>query len=155
MLPNQTFFISGLALFFLWLLVLSFFLYRLANHYRRLTTGVTKKDLKTVLEQMLKETEANGQRIDQLTSGEESIRRENLFHLQKIGLVRFNPFAETGGDQSFSLAALDGQDSGFVISSLHSRDGTRLYAKPIKKAKSDWELSAEEKQAIKKAKRSK
>lgn len=72
----------------------------------------------------------------------------------KIGLVRFNPFSETGGNQSFCLALLDGEDSGLVISSLHTRQTTRIYAKPVKKGKGDgYELSAEEKQAIKNAKK--
>ncbi|PJC28376.1 hypothetical protein CO054_00495 [Candidatus Shapirobacteria bacterium CG_4_9_14_0_2_um_filter_39_11] len=72
----------------------------------------------------------------------------------KIGLVRFNPFPGTGGDQSFCLSILDGEGSGLVISSLHSRETTRIYAKPVKKGKAaGYELSTEEKQAIKNAKK--
>jgi len=84
------------------------------------------------------------------------MRKDGLYDIQRIGLVRFNPFAETGGDQSFCLAILDGQGSGLVITSLHSRDTTRVYAKPVKRGKaSGYELSAEEKRAIKNAKRMK
>ena len=74
-------------------------------------------------------------------------------HIQKVGFVRFNPFPQTGGDQSFSLSLLDENDNGFVLSSLHSRDTTRFYAKTIKNGQGDgYELSKEEKKAIKNSK---
>ena len=52
--------------------------------------------------------------------------------VQHVGLVRYNPFQETGGDQSFALALLDKRGDGVVVSSLHSRSVTRFYAKPVK-----------------------
>ena len=51
---------------------------------------------------------------------------------QRVGLVRYNPFEETGGNQSFALALLDAAGDGWVLSSLHARSGTRVYAKAIK-----------------------
>lgn len=71
--------------------------------------------------------------------------------VQHVGLVRFNPFQETGGDQSFALALLDGRGDGIVISSLHSRAVTRFYAKPIKGGTPQLSLSTEETQAVQKA----
>ncbi len=98
--------------------------------------------------------EKEEQRVDKIIKQLNKVEKDGHFHIQKVGLVRFNPFADTGGDQSFTLALLSGKDSGFVISSLHSRDSTRLYAKPIKKGKaSGYELSTEEEQAIKRAKK--
>lgn len=72
-------------------------------------------------------------------------------HIQKIGLIRFNPFKELGGDQSFCLAILDGEDSGVVITGLHTRDRTRVYMKAVNKGKSQHDLSAEEKKALESA----
>jgi hypothetical protein len=70
--------------------------------------------------------------------------------IYKIGLIRFNPFNDIGGDQSFSVALLDGKDCGFIISSLHTKEGTRVYAKPITDGESiKYPLTEEEKQAIK------
>ena len=69
--------------------------------------------------------------------------------IQKVGVVRFNPFKETGGNQSFSIALLDSKDNGLVISSLFTRQGTRIYAKPVKNGKSTYQLSKEELEAIK------
>jgi uncharacterized protein DUF4446 len=71
--------------------------------------------------------------------------------IQHIGLVRFNPFQETGGDQSFAVALLDGRGDGVVLSSLHSRAMTRFYAKPIKSGASSGTLSDEESQAVQQA----
>ena len=146
---------SLFAFVFIWLTTLSVFLYRFLRHYQKLTKGATKKDFKTVFDGLLKNAEVESKKVSGLIKQIKALERENFYHIQKIGLVRFNPFAETGGDQSFSLAVLDNHDSGFVISSLHSRDTTRLYAKPVKKGKAvnQYELSKEEKQAIKSARK--
>lgn len=71
--------------------------------------------------------------------------------VQCIGLVRYNPFEDTGGDQSFALGLLDKRGDGVVISSLHGRTATRFYAKPIKGGTSSTSLSAEEVLALKQA----
>jgi hypothetical protein len=67
---------------------------------------------------------------------------------QKISVVRFNPFGDTGGDQSFALAVLDSHNSGYILTSIHGREGTRVYVKPIDYGKSKYTLSAEEQQAL-------
>jgi hypothetical protein len=69
--------------------------------------------------------------------------------IQKVQLFRFNPFDDVGGDQSFILTLLDKENSGVLLTSLHHRAFTRLYAKPIKHAEGDnITLSKEEKSAI-------
>jgi hypothetical protein len=71
--------------------------------------------------------------------------------VQRVGLVRFNPFDDTGGDQSFALALLDAGGDGVVVSSLHSRSGTRFYAKPVKAGRTTHALTTEEQQALEQA----
>jgi hypothetical protein len=71
--------------------------------------------------------------------------------IQRIGVVRFNPFEDTGGNQSFALAVLDAAANGFVLSSLHSRQATRVYLKTVSGGHSDAALSNEEQLAIKRA----
>lgn len=71
--------------------------------------------------------------------------------VQNVGVVRFNPFQETGGDQSFAVALLDKRGTGVVISSLHSRNSTRFYAKSVKAGASQLSLSDEEAQALQQA----
>ena len=63
-------------------------------------------------------------------------------------MVRFNPFSEMGGDHSFSVALLDGHDTGIIITGLHTRERTRVYIKPVNKGKSEYDLSKEELKAL-------
>lgn len=69
----------------------------------------------------------------------------------RVGFVRFNPFSDTGGDQSFCLAVLDAEGSGWVLSSIHARTGNRVYAKQLVLGKSSHTLSEEEATAVTKA----
>ena len=71
--------------------------------------------------------------------------------MQHVGVVRFNPFADKGGDQSFAMAILDDQANGAVISTIHSRVEVRVYAKPVIGGQSTYTLTAEEKDAIARA----
>ena len=80
------------------------------------------------------------------------IKQLNRKNIQKTGFLRFNPFDDAGGNMSFCLALLDDYDNGVVISSLHSREGTRIYAKTVNHGLSDSKLTAEEMQVIKEAK---
>jgi hypothetical protein len=145
-MQNLVFFI--LLILGLWLLTLSFFLYRFIVFFNRLTKGVEVADLKKVLEKILVKGEANTDEIKVLGKRADLIEEDGKFHIQKIGLVRFNPFKELGGDHSFSMAILDSHDSGIIITSLHTRDRTRVYMKDVKKGKSGFELSSEEKKAL-------
>jgi len=84
----------------------------------------------------------------------ENLKKKHQFSIQKVGIIRFNPFSEVGGDQSFSLALLDGNDNGLVITSFYTREGNRVYGKPIKNGQSPYALSQEEIKAIETARKS-
>ena len=77
-----------------------------------------------------------------------ALERDQQGSIGRVGLVRFNPFEETGGNQSFALAMLDGHGDGFVVSSLHARAGTRVYAKAIARGTAESALSDEESEAL-------
>jgi hypothetical protein len=142
----------GFAVIFVWLISLSVFFWRVLRHYNKLTKGVSEKSLKVVLEDLLKEAELSRKDIDYLKEYSAKIEKDGFLHIQKVGLVRFNPFKDTGGDQSFILSLVDGKDTGVVISGLYSRSGTRWYAKRIVEGKGvDHDLSEEEKKALKEA----
>lgn len=141
-----------LSLIALWLLVTNIILFRLLKRYHRLTQGIKKKELRDLLENAQSKIVKQKKATDELTKWMEKLEKEEESHVQKVGFVRFNPFSDTGGDQSFCLALLDGHQDGIVISSLHSREQTRIYAKAIVKGKTiGQELSKEEKQALEKA----
>ena len=71
--------------------------------------------------------------------------------IQRIGIVRYNAFKDTGSDLSFTLALLDEKYNGIVLNGIYSREMSNIYAKPIENGKSKYTLSEEEKQAIQKA----
>ena len=105
------------------------------------------EDMKEVLE-YLKKLEESYQELSQKF---ESFKEKSKKDLQKVGMIRFNPFPEVGGDQSFSIAVLDADNNGFVITSHYLRELNRVYAKPIEKGISKYQLSKEEIEAINKA----
>lgn len=147
----QLFFVLAFIVI-IWLLGVTFFLYKSVSHYNRLVKGKDKKTLTELLEKILKESDATKEEIEDLKKKVNQIEDQALTHIHKIGLVKFNPFKDIGGKQSFILSLLDGKDSGVVITSLHGRQETRWYVKMIKEGKGvNYELSKEEIEAIKKA----
>lgn len=150
MLPNLTLIIG--VIFFVWLVVLTGLVWRYLSHYNNLTKGVSDKSLKEILEQLLVNLDKSKKELDSLKLYCTKLQKDGLLHIQKVGLVRFNPFKDTGGDQSFVLSLIDGNDTGVVISGLYSRSGTRWYAKRVVEGKGvDYDLSEEEKKALKEA----
>lgn len=73
--------------------------------------------------------------------------------IQKVGIVRYNAFEDTGSDLCFAIALLDFEDTGVVINGIYSREGSSTYGKPVEKGASKYTLSTEEMQAIDMAKR--
>lgn len=101
------------------------------------------------LEAIITHQQAEKKYIAELITRCDRIEKDSSLHIQKVGLVRFNPFNDTGGDQSFILALVDSQNSGVVISGLYARSGTRWYAKRvINGVGTDHELSKEEQKAL-------
>lgn len=160
--PNKIFMLDLLvidpeiqSLIFLILIVLNIILLILFfNMSRRITVLLRGKDGKN-LEESINQSSKD---ILQIALSLEKISQQ--MHVQeemmaatikKLGIVRFNPFNNTGGDQSFAIALLNSKNSGLVLSSLYLREGTRIYAKPVHDLKSNYPLSKEEEEAIKKA----
>jgi hypothetical protein len=110
-----------------------------------------KKKLQT-LEQAIEYIKKLEKRIDVIQEDLYKEKEKNNLALRKLGILRYNPFKESGGDQSFSLALLEDNDNGFVITSIYTNEGVRVFAKPVIKGDSKYQLSEEEKEAIKKAK---
>ena len=137
--------------FGIWLGALTIGFFLSANFFRRLVKGTEGGELKKVLEGILARQAKNAQGVEELNRQVAILTEEGFGHVQKVGLVRFNPFKEIGGDHSFSLALLDGRGMGIVITGLHTRERTRLYAKVIKSGRSEFQLSEEEVKALAKA----
>ena len=88
-----------------------------------LTRGDDGRSLQTVIEARLGRVEEVAGAVDRLAGRTRTLEVSGRKAFQRIGLVRFNPFEDTGGNQSFALALLDADDDGFVVSSLHARGG--------------------------------
>ena len=127
----------------------AFLFYRIYSVIKMLKTSDDQRSINNVLTDLNNHLKESKTTLTDLKRIVESHQRSSLKHLQKSGFVRFNPFTDSGGDQSFALAILNGHNDGFVISSLHSRDQTRTFAKPVKAGVGEkFELSKEEKLAI-------
>jgi Protein of unknown function (DUF4446) len=113
-----------------------------------LTRGESGRSLDAVLDAHLDKVFAVARELDELSARSAVLEAANRRSVQRVGLVRFNPFEDTGGNQSFALALLDASNTGFILSSLHSRTGTRVYAKAITDGRSDGALSDEEGEAL-------
>jgi hypothetical protein len=140
------------------LVVLIVAIVSLARRTRRLDArlhGVTRgedgRSLEAVLDAHLDKVFAVARELDELTARTVLLEAAQRRSFQRVGLVRYNPFEETGGNQSFALALLDAAGDGWVLSSLHARSGTRIYAKAIKAGRADTGLSEEETAALKQA----
>lgn len=143
----------GLLLVIIWLGVLSFLYYKLFAQYHNITRGSERRSVVTVVDSLIMDMDHVKKNLAELASRCDKIEKEELLHIQKIGLLRFNPFKDTGGDQSFIVALVNAHDTGVVISGLYSRSGTRWYAKKVVEGKGfEHELSEEESKALKVAK---
>lgn len=123
----------------------------LESRYLTLTTGTDGGDLGTVLEDHVRQVRTATGHVEELDGLVRQLERDNRRHLQHVGFLRFNPFRDTGGDQSFALALADHSGNGVVISSLHSREVTRVYAKPLAAWETSYQLTEEEQRAIARA----
>jgi hypothetical protein len=113
-----------------------------------LTRGADGRSLEAVLDAHLDRVFAVGRDLDTLSERAAVLEADAQHAFRRVGLVRFNPFEDTGGNQSFALALLDASGDGFVISSLHARVGTRIYAKALSGGRSETQLSQEEAEAL-------
>ncbi len=120
---------------------------RLEQRIVRLTRG-SDGNLQQVLESHLDTVARVVDDVDELGARSAVLEGRSQRAFSRIGLVRFNPFEDTGGNQSFALALLDGREDGIVISSLHTRTATRIYAKTVSRGHSDGALSNEENDAV-------
>ena len=142
----------GLAVAVLILLLIAIVQARRIGRLRRRLDGITRgadgTSLDAILDAHLDKVYAVVRELDELSARSAVLEATGRRAIQRVGLVRFNPFEDTGGNQSFALALIDATGSGFVLSSLHSRTGTRVYAKAVADGRSDGALSQEEAEAL-------
>lgn len=145
---SLTFFI-GIVI---WQIVLTILVLRAFGKYNRLTGGDSSRSLLQIVEAMKQSLGRTVAKIEALEGVTAHLTTDGALHVSKIGIIRFNPFADTGGAQSFSMALLDSKKNGIVMTSLYARNGNRWYVKEVTGGKGkEVELSKEESEAIEKA----
>lgn len=149
--PIFIFIFTIIALLTLWNAYLQFRLWQSQKKFKIFFAGKSASDLEGVLFEEIKRLKKSEDEIKKIFKSLKNLEKMASLSIQKVGVVRFNPFKEVGGDQSFAIALLDAFNNGLVISSLYAREGTRIYSKPIEAGQSKYALSKEEKEALKKA----
>lgn len=141
--------LGGLAV---WLLGLSILVWKQNVFLKSLFPKSGSRDIRVKFEEVLREVFGLGQNLNKLKDQLLEVEKLGLKHVQRVELLRYNPYQDSGGDQSFSLTLLDDEGNGIVLTSLHARSGTRIFAKPIILGKGGkYRLSKEEEMIVKKA----
>ena len=141
-----------LVVFFVILvIILILIIIKLEKRVSSLLLGKNAKSLEDTILQVLSEIK----RIDMDLELKEKILKDINKRLKTkgrgVGLVRFNPFTNSGGNQSFAVAFVNENGDGVIVSTLYGRERTSIFAKPISKWKSEYELTKEETEALEKA----
>lgn len=151
-LPQVAIGVVGLLLLALLLFMInSIKLQKLMRQYKQLMRGSTGANLEQLIEECLREISSLATEQKQIKEVLAQVETRSQSSLQGIGMVRFDAFRDSGGEQSFSLSLADLKGNGFVITNLHGRDESYLYAKPLKTWHSTYALTEEEEAAIKQA----
>jgi hypothetical protein len=138
-----------LLLIFIWNIYLSYNLSKIKKRTRSFFANSEAKDLEEIIYKQIQKTNEADICLKKILEENKEIRENISKCMQKVGVVRFNPFGDVGGNQSFAIALLDKNLSGVMILSLYSRDGVKVYSKQIKEGKTmEHKLSGEEEEAI-------
>jgi hypothetical protein len=137
-----------MAVLLIWNIVLSVKVSRLRNMLKRWTGDTSVQSF----DQVMSAIQANQGRIQELQNEmQASVGKLNDKMVRvkgNVGVYRYNAFSETGSDLSFSVAMIDEQQNGVVLSGIRNREDSHIYAKPLAEGKSNYTLTPEEKEAI-------
>ncbi len=143
---------GAVATVFIWLLVLSYLVGRQNNFLKSLFPKSGERDIRQKFEEVLNQIEEFKLGSDEFKKKLNNFEKKGMSYIQRIELLRYNPYDDTGGDQSFTLALLDEEGSGIVLTSLHARSGTRIFAKPVSEGRaSKYQFSEEEETIVRRA----
>ncbi len=140
------------AIFVIWLAILTGLVLKMKAHYNNLISSTRKHKIDEILDELLIIDNKTRQELEVVKKELREEIKASALHVQKVGLVKFNPFERSGGEKSFVITFLNNENSGIVINFIQTRDGLRVYSKKVKNGKSEeFELSEEEKRAIEKS----
>ena len=120
--------LPAMAVIFLWLGFLSFFIGRQNKFLKSLFPKSGERDIRKKFEEIRETVEGFQKELFGISKKIETVEEEGFQHIQRVELMRFNPYDDTGGDQSFTVALLNNEGSGIVVSSLNIGVGARNLA---------------------------
>lgn len=120
---------------------------KLNKRYNQMMRGMENANIEELLLAHIEEVRKAVNKVKELDGEYQRLNGIVETAIQKVGMVRFNAFEDTGSDLSFALALLDKKKNGVVLSSIYGRNESRIYAKPIVDGQSTYHLSSEEKSA--------
>ncbi len=132
----------------IWLIVLTVLLIKERRSIQQLFPQSDERNIKSKLNELLAELAEVKEREKVIFETLKQLANDVESGVQTIEILRYNPYGDVGGDQSFSVALLTGRDNGVILSSLHSRSGTRVYAKSVSSGQAEIKLSKEEQQVL-------
>ena len=119
---------------------------------RKIFAGKNGNDLESIMTSLVQDIEKLNKLGDQRDLNIQQIEKKLKTSIRGLETISFNPFKDQGGNQSFAIALVNEEGDGVIISSLYSRERMSIFAKPIKKHSSEYELTQEEKDVLNKAK---
>ena len=152
---NQGYIILSLMVLVLILIIIILMTYvslnKLENRYRKLMRGVNNKNLEEMVISYLDKIDEVKEENQDMRQMYDVMNGKVKTCVQKTSMVRYKAFADVGSDLSFSIALLDGNDNGAILTSIYGRNESTTYAKPIDKGMSRYDLSEEEKKVLEQA----
>ncbi|MFC1780357.1 DUF4446 family protein [Patescibacteria group bacterium] len=122
---------------------------KISDNFSHIIKNVDGKNLEEILKEQFNQLDQNSEYLLKVKKELDDFKEFTKSYVQKMGFKRYNPFHETGGNQSFILVLLDRNNNGMILSSLHQRDMTRVYGKSVMEGQSEQKLSKEEEELLK------
>jgi len=142
--------VAGLVILLVWNILLTIFLFS-TRKKNEVFFDDDSKNLRDLVTRSINDAKAINTRAAKIEDSIDQISKIIKNSYQKFAVIRYNPFSDTGGDLSFSMALLDLDDNGYVLTNIHGREVDRIYAKEVIKGKSKHNMSAEEVEALRRA----
>lgn len=124
---------------------------KIKRENKELITKLDGTDIKENLKDYIHRVEAVEQKTDTIINYCKNLENTLTGCIQKVGIIRYSAFRDTGSDLSFALALLDDKNNGVILNGIYSREMSNIYAKPVVDGEATYTLSEEEKQALQKA----
>lgn len=149
---NLPFIVIGLSALVILLLILLIVtmvsLGKLKDKYRKFMRGSNNKNIEELVNDYLDKVDKVKEETEYVKEIYSSLDKRVKECIQKVAIVRYRAFDDVGSDLSYSIALLDNDNSGVILTSIFGRNESTTYAKPINKGISRYDLSDEEKQVL-------